>query len=198
MTRCSWYPKKVLESKGYNRENIAQKVLEQNMGMKFIQAGFDMMYDDRCDLDGAVGTYVNRMKELINGAVEAMDKEKKSDNTPNGYIVVPEGGDPYERVEKVLSAYIDDHLSGDSLDFHILVDLEYKGDWESDSSWSRENMYVVYNTVSKEFVWMDDWCEGEDELRIYGITLLSEVSVPNNSAEVEQAVNTAFSEEAKE
>lgn len=96
------------------------------------------------------------------------------------------------QLDKFIDAYIEEHLnlSEGFLSCHLLLDFAAKYSWESDEKWERICIYIGYDEALRQLEWDWDWDEGQEDIRIYGITDLSQVTVPNNAQEFKTYVES--------
>lgn len=68
----------------------------------------------------------------------------------------------------------------DAYDFlrtDYVVRLRYKYDWEK--NYTTSNEYLQYDSRD-EWVWLNDWNEGQTDVEVLGYIALDEVEVPKN------------------
>ena len=59
-----------------------------------------------------------------------------------------------------------------------IVLLKYKYDWEKE--YTVENEYLEYDGNHDEWVWLNDWNEGQTDVEVLGYIDIDEVEVPKN------------------
>ncbi len=96
------------------------------------------------------------------------------------------------QLNKFINAYLEEHLNlaDGFLSNHVLLDFAVKYSWESDEEWERICIYIEYDESEDVWIWEWDWDEGQEDIRIYGIMDLSQVTVPNNAQEFKKYIES--------
>ncbi len=96
------------------------------------------------------------------------------------------------QLDDFINAYFKEHLnlSDGFLSNYVLLDFEAKYSWESDEEWESICCHIEYDESRDVWVWDWDWDEGQQDIRIYGIMDLSQVTVPNNAQEFKRYVES--------
>ena len=77
-----------------------------------------------------------------------------------------------------LNAFIEMLDSDDFLRTDYIVRLKYKYDWEKDYTISNE--YLEYNGNDDNWIWLNDWNEGQTDVEVIGYIDIDDVKVSNN------------------
>lgn len=98
-----------------------------------------------------------------------------------------------EQLNNFIDAYLEEHFNQADEPFlscHVLLDFAAKYSWESDEEWERICIHIEYDEFERVWIWEWDWDEGQEDIRIYGIMDLSQVTVPNNVQEFKRYVES--------
>jgi len=98
-----------------------------------------------------------------------------------------------EQLNNFIDAYVEEHFDRADEPFlscHVLLDFAFKYSWQSDECWERICIHIEYDESENECIWEWDWDEGQEDIRIYGIIDLSQVTVPNNAQEFKRYVES--------
>lgn len=60
-----------------------------------------------------------------------------------------------------------------------IVHLQYKYNHEDKYFESNEILYCDVSNAGINYIWLDDWYEGQEDVKVLGFILLESVTVPN-------------------